>query len=242
MVKLDGRSDLYSLGCTMYHLISGQAPLQGRVVDGLHRRADHGERDPDRAGQAGAAAATGPDDRETHGRQPRRPVSDGWRGGRGAAGPAPAEERGLGPDRHRPSRRPRHAPRQVLPRSPHRSRRNDAQAEDRRRSARAEVQIPRRKPVPPKPARGRERAVPRRALVAAASAVAAISLDRRCVALFRPSTRRARRVTLGRTKVRSAKARSRDERPAARRQAEPGHEGRPRHPAGEGRASDGRAW
>jgi serine/threonine-protein kinase len=29
MVKVDGRSDLYSLGCSIYHLISGQLPFKG---------------------------------------------------------------------------------------------------------------------------------------------------------------------------------------------------------------------
>ena len=82
---LDHRSDLYSMGVTFYHLLSGMAPFRAENPGGPGAEAPPGK--PDRPGRAprGPAQEPGRPGHEAHGQAPRGPLRDGPRGRSGTA-------------------------------------------------------------------------------------------------------------------------------------------------------------
>ena len=88
--EVDGRSDVFSLGCTMYHLIAGKLPYPGESpIDRLGRRLG-GDRGADHGGEAGRAGRAGEGAREDDGVEAIGPVSEGGGGSAGASGVAEA--------------------------------------------------------------------------------------------------------------------------------------------------------
>ena len=96
MLKLDGRSDLYSLGCTMYHLISGQLPFKGESsMDCIVGRIT-GQAPSDHELRPGLPPRLVQSIEKLMATNPERQVSDGRRGSRRAAEPVATEERAPG--------------------------------------------------------------------------------------------------------------------------------------------------
>ena len=85
--EVDGRSDLFSLGCSMYHLMTGKLPFPGDIAD---RAAGQADQRPARA------------DHRRHARPPVEPRPRPRQAPRAqAAGPVPDRRRGR-PRRSRP--------------------------------------------------------------------------------------------------------------------------------------------
>ena len=89
---LDGRSDLFSLGCTMYHLLSGQVPFPGETVAECLTRRIGGRPYSDHRPPPGPARRDWSRSWTTPGPPARGSLPDGGRGCRSAGDPC--ERRG----------------------------------------------------------------------------------------------------------------------------------------------------
>ena len=86
-LNLDGRSDLFSLGCTMYQLLSGRLPFPGETIAECLALRIKGHAGSDHRLPPGPLPAPGRGAVETHGPAARGSLPDGRRGCSGAAGP-----------------------------------------------------------------------------------------------------------------------------------------------------------
>ncbi len=121
--EVDGRSDLYGLGCSMYHLMTGKLPFPGaspierlgKRISGRHVPITEHLPDLPVSIRSGPGQAAGP--------QAPRAVCDGGRGGRCPPEPDPAQEprRALSPRSRRRPRKPTSRPRVTAKRPPSRN-------------------------------------------------------------------------------------------------------------------------
>ena len=88
---VDGRSDLFSLGCAMYHLMTGKLAYPGRVADRPAGKTDQREARADHGHTPGPAGTRGSRPRQADGLQAAGPVRLGDRGLRGPPEPDPPQ-------------------------------------------------------------------------------------------------------------------------------------------------------
>ena len=117
---VDGRSDLFSLGCALYHLITGRQAFPGdSPIERLGHR-DQQSPHADHRPPAGTAGEPGRRDRQAPRHQADGPLSDRRGGRRGLAGPpsAPARRPPPRPSLSWPIRRPLLPPPRFPPAEP----------------------------------------------------------------------------------------------------------------------------